>query len=136
MITFTTINDEAMRLSHTFENRRIVMKTTYNSDKELLDALYSGKHLNEKDIKYLLWDLGYEVDFQEFDMGRWTQYVSSIIKLPDPNDLNTYTDDLWCIDWERGLTELQENAFYEQPYRVKCVEKTVVVKTYVRCDEQ
>lgn len=112
------------------------MKTTYNSDKELLEALYSGKHLNENDIEYLLWNLGYEIDFQEFDIGRWTQFVSSIIKFPDPNDLNTYTDDLWCIDWERGLTELQENAFYEQPYRVKCVEKTVVVKTYVRCDEQ
>ena len=111
------------------------MKTTYNSDKKLLEALYSGQYLNEQDIRYLLCGLGCEVDFREFDSGRWTKSVSTIIRLPNPNDLNTYTEDLWRIDWEQGLTELQENEYCEQPYRVKCVEKTVVVKDYVRVDD-
>ena len=111
------------------------MKTTYNSDKELLEALYSGQHLNEQDIRYLLWVLGCEVDFQAFYSRRWTQSVSTIIRLPSPNDLNTYTEDLWYIDCDQGLTELQKNECGQQPYRVKCVEKTVVVKNYIRIDE-
>lgn len=43
------------------------------------------------------------------DIGRWTQDVQTIIKVGE---------DLWAIDWERGLTAIQENLFYEQPYRV------------------
>ena len=108
---------------------------SYNSDKELLDALYSGQHLNEKDIMHLLLDLGCVVDEQKGDQGIWTQRISTIIQLPDPNDLDTYTDDLWRIDWLQCLTVLQESEFDEQPYRVKCVEETVVVKNYVRIDE-
>lgn len=112
------------------------MQTTYNSDKELLEALYSGEELNKKDIEYLLFELGYEVDEQECESREGTLYdVSTIIQLPDPNNLDTYTDDLWCIDWHCGITVLQEDEFHEQPYRVKCVEETVVIKNYVRIDE-
>ena len=30
-------------------------------------------------------------------------------------------------DWEEGLTELQENEFYDQPYFVEPKEETIVV---------
>lgn len=112
------------------------MKTTYNSDKELLEALYSGKHLNENDIKHLLLDLGCVVDEQEGDPRMCKLPISTIIRLPDPNDLDTYTDDLWRIDLWQYIADLPVSGFDEQPYRVKCVEETVVVKNYVRCDEQ
>ena len=42
------------------------------------------------------------------------------------------------IDWERGLTECQENEFYEQPYEVvgECHEKTIVVTNWIPVDRK
>lgn len=41
-------------------------------------------------------------------------------------------DKLFCIEWEEGLTEYQDNCFWEQPYEVEEVERTVVVKDYIK----
>lgn len=37
---------------------------------------------------------------------------------------------LYAIDWMRGLTECQEGEYWNQPYKVKKVEK-VITKTVV-----
>lgn len=37
---------------------------------------------------------------------------------------------LYAIDWMRGLTECQESEYWNQPYKVKKVEK-VITKTVV-----
>lgn len=45
---------------------------------------------------------------------------------------------LFNIDWERGLTERQENEFYEQPYEVvkECHEETIVVTNWIPVDRK
>lgn len=37
-----------------------------------------------------------------------------------------------AIDWQKGLTECQENEFYDQPYFVEKKERTVVVVDWER----
>lgn len=91
----------------------------------IIEKLYAGKNLDEHERKCLAYgsgDLGeYErVDEVGYDSGRWTQSMETIFKVGD---------DLWAIPWEQGLTECQENEFYDQPYRV--IKKTrVITETY------
>lgn len=91
--------------------------------------MYAGKNLNEYELKCLAYgdgDLGYEwVDEVGYDSGRWSQSMKTIFKIGD---------DLWAIPWQRGLTECQENEFYDQPYRV--IKKTrVITETYYKALE-
>ena len=90
----------------------------------IIEKLYAGKNLNEYELKCLAYgdgDLGYEwVDEVGYDSGRWSQFMETIFRVGD---------DLWAIPWQRGLTECQENEFYDQPYRV--IKKTrVITETY------
>ena len=62
------------------------------------------------------------IDEQDGDSGRWTKHKITIF---------TVNNDLWCVQWEEGLTECQENEFCDQPYKVKCIEDVVIVKKYV-----
>ena len=43
---------------------------------------------------------------------------------------------LFALDWMKGLTEMQENDFWEQPYEVKEVTKMVEVKKYVKVEKK
>lgn len=85
-------------------------------EKDYLEKILNGEELSEQEISDLL---DYEIDCQEGDCGRWQMSVKSIIKL---------CDRYFAIDWERGLTEMQENDFYNQPYEVKKVEYEKVIK--------
>lgn len=58
----------------------------------------------------------------EGNESRWTRAMDTIIKVGK---------DYWDIPWERGLTEYQENEYWEQPFRVKPVEKIVKVTEWV-----
>ena len=88
---------------------------------ETVEKLKSGEKLSEGEIKTLVYD-GVEVDEVEGGSGRWTQHIQTIIDIDG---------DLWAIDWNRGLTEYQENEFYDQPYRVAKQERQVVITEYV-----
>ena len=92
---------------------------------ETVNKLKSGDKLSEREIKTLVYD-GVEVDEIEGDSGRWTQGVQTIIDIDG---------ELWAIDWYRGLTEYQENEFYNQPYRVVKREKQIVVTEYVAMED-
>ena len=92
---------------------------------ETVNKLKSGDKLNEREIKTLVYD-GFEVDEIEGDSGRWTQCVQTIIDIDG---------ELWAIDWDRGLTEYQENEFYNQPYRVVKREKQIIVTEYIAMEE-
>lgn len=65
---------------------------------ETVAKLKKGEKLNEREINTLVWD-GVRVDEIE--------------------------GELWRIDWEMGLTECQDDEFWNQPYRVKKIEKEV-----------
>lgn len=70
--------------------------------------------------------LEFEIDdYREYgDNNRWDRSVSSICKL-----CNRY----FKLNWFEGLTEMQENSFFEQPYEVKRIEyeKTIVVTKWI-----
>lgn len=36
------------------------------------------------------------------------------------------------VDWEKGLTEMDKDEFYSQPYRVEKKEKTFAIDYYER----
>ena len=104
----------------------------------LVNKLYGGETLNEEELQFL--STGFYlskmknmideedmntitfIDEQDGSSGRWTRHKTTIFKV---------NNDLWGIHWKEGLTELQEHEFYDQPYRVKCVEDVVIVKNYV-----
>lgn len=52
---------------------------------------------------------------------RWTRSVTSLLKIQ-----NNY----YIINWERGLTEMQENEYWEQPQPV--VEEPFIIKKVVK----
>lgn len=89
---------------------------------ELEEKIYNGEHLTESELENAI----YECDVIDTKYGkneRWTRPASSIIKIKDK---------LFCIDWEEGLTEYQFNSFDNQPYEVEEVERTIVVKNYIK----
>lgn len=94
---------------------------------DVVVKLKSGEKLNESEISTLVWD-GIRVDEIELGEGRWTKGMKTIIDIDN---------ELWAIDWSRGLTECQENEYYNQPYRVEKIEKeiTVIDVTYKRIED-
>lgn len=90
-----------------------------NNEKEenFVDKIENGEELTPGELRELVFD--YEVESQDGDRGRWTTHVKTIVEL-----CGRY----FAIGWEKGLTEMQENEFYEQPYEVKKVEEEKVVK--------
>lgn len=88
----------------------------------MVAKILNGEKLTEREIKELVWD--YEVDREEGDNRRWTRSVTSIVRL---------CDRYFSIDWEQGLTECQENEYYNQPYEVvkHTYEKTITVTEWV-----
>lgn len=89
---------------------------------ELEEKIYNGEYLTEKELRTAVFECD-EVTTEYGENRRWSRSVSTIIKIKDK---------LFCIDWEQGLTECQDNYFEEQPYEVEEVEHTIVVKEYVK----
>lgn len=87
---------------------------------EIYAKLKNGEELSEDEIRDLTWS-GDSVDEIEGDDHRWQKEVQTIIDVDGQ---------LYAIDWMRGLTECQEHGFYDQPYKVKKVEK-VITKTEI-----
>ena len=82
---------------------------------ELEEKIYKGEKLTERELKEIISECD-EVDAITGDIGRWNQWITTIIQIEDK---------LFAIDWLRGLTEYQENSFFDQPYEVE--RKTRVV---------
>lgn len=91
-------------------------------DELMLKKIDSGENLTEKELKTLAFE--YEIDRTYGENRRWTRMVESIVKLGER---------FFCVNWEEGLTECQENEFYKQPYEVKehTYKKTIVVTEWV-----
>lgn len=83
----------------------------------------NGDNLTEDELKEIVYE--YAIDKECGDIGRWTMNVSTVVKL-----CNRY----FMVNWEEGLTEMQDNEFYEQPYEVekKEYEKTIKVTEWVK----
>lgn len=97
--------------------------------------LCAGQRLTKEELRYLatgfchkdieLGDIKYIAEL-EGDCSRWTRHMDTIFKIGG---------NLWDIPWEQGLTEYQEDEFWDQPYRVKEVKKMVEVVNYLPWEE-
>ncbi|HAU84923.1 MAG TPA: hypothetical protein DCW90_05305 [Lachnospiraceae bacterium] len=97
----------------------------------IIEKMYAGEELSEEELRILATGFSCfcnvepgeyeEVGLLEKEFGRWTQQVTTVIKTGN---------DFWAIDWDRGLTEHQENEFYNQPYRVERKERMEKVVYY------
>ena len=97
----------------------------------IIQKMYAEEQLTEAELRALATGIAWrcdtevgeyeEVDIIAGDAGRWTQRMDTIIKVGD---------DLWCIPWQQGLTERQNNEFCKQPYRVERKEKVETVVYY------
>lgn len=95
---------------------------------ELLNKIDSGKNLTEDELQHLIWECE-EVDRDYGDNGRWTRGVISVVEL-----CGRYFE----VYWEEGLTEYQENEYYNQPVEVekKEYDKTIHVVEWVAKEKQ
>lgn len=102
----------------------------------IIEKLYQGEIIPKKELECLTIgyslcgcdELGNNYIFEEEIEGednRWTKDMRTIFRVGD---------DYWCLPWQRGLTEYQENEFYSQPYRVVPKTEQIVVTRYERMD--
>jgi hypothetical protein len=74
----------------------------------MISKIDNNERLTEKELSTLV--CGYEVDSEYGDNRRWSRAVTTIVKLGERH---------FAIDWDEGLTEYQDNEFYNQPYEVR-----------------
>lgn len=89
---------------------------------ELEEKIYNGEHLTAEEISEALFSLD-EVETKYGENRRWSRSARTIIKVKDK---------LFCIEWEEGLTEIQENEYYNQPYEVEEKTRVIEEKYYIR----
>lgn len=91
--------------------------------KAIYDKLDKGEKLDEDELWSLACDAygegvrEVETTFEE--PGRWSRGAHTVVQLGDR---------YWRVDWEQGLTEMQDNEFWRQP--VEVVPKTVVIPAH------
>ena len=61
------------------------------------------KHFTSKEMRELVFEG--EVEREEGDNGRWSRHNKSIVLADDGKH--------YAINWEEGLTEMQDDEFYE-----------------------
>lgn len=88
----------------------------------IVKKIDNGEKLTEKELRELI--CGYDVNTEYGDNRRWSRSVTTIVELEGR---------FFSIDWEEGLTECQENEYYNQPVEVKknIYEKTITVTEWV-----
>lgn len=100
--------------------------------RKIMERFKAGETLTEEDRAALAYGYNYkgtkldddykEVTTEECEDDRWTRGMNTIFRLGE--------DEYWCIPWRKGLTEYQEDEFWDDPYRVKKVVKTIQVETW------
>lgn len=102
--------------------KKIYYDYKYEWDERIERKLKSGSILSESEISDLK-DTFEEIYEEEGANRRWSQSILTVI------DVN---GDLYAIEWERGLTENQDNTFYNQPYPVTIeTEEVITIRTKV-----
>lgn len=94
---------------------------------EAITKIKNKEKFTENEIKELLWNFE-QVWEEEYDDHRWTRDMSTVVKIEDY---------FVRIDWQKGLTECQENEYWEQPYLVKQHKytKTIEIEEWEKIDE-
>lgn len=89
----------------------------------MIQKIDKREKLSEKELRILVQE--YEIESEWEENHRWTRSVCTIVKLDER---------YFAVNWEEGLTECQEDEFYEQPYEVekKTYEKTITVTEWLK----
>lgn len=88
-----------------------------NYEHELIRKIDSGELLTERELSSLVYE--FEVETEEGSDHRWTREMTTIAEICG----RTFE-----IYWMKGLTEMQENEFWDQPTEVKKVQTVDIVK--------
>lgn len=88
----------------------------------MVKKIDNGEDLTEDELKRIR---DFSIEDIKGDEDRWTIDIDSIISLCGRT---------FMLCWRRGLTEYQENEFYNQPFEVESKEKTIVVTEWIRKD--
>ena len=93
------------------------------NEEYFLRRIDNNIELCEQELQCLVVWFGIETSFGE--EHRWQKEAKTIVKL---------NDRYFAVDWYQGLTELQDNGFYDQPYEVELKEyqKTITVRDWIR----
>lgn len=95
-------------------------------EEALLQKIDNREKLKRSEITEVL---EHEIESSYGDNRRWSRSVTTISKIGDR---------YFSTNWEEGLTEYQENEYYEQPVEVKkkTYEKTITVTEWVPVDKE
>jgi hypothetical protein len=100
---------------------REVRERMEKSKDSIVDKILTGKCLTDEEVEFIV-DCGlseYSFSEEEGESSRWEQSMTTILKI---------NDRYFAIDWERGLTEMQENYYDSQIAKeVIPVTKTITV---------
>jgi len=92
----------------------------YEHFEELMVAKIDNKEkLTEQELKDIR---DFSIKEIKGDESRWTVEIESILEM-----CGRY----FSLYWDRGLTEMQENEFYNQPVEIEEVTKTITVTEWV-----
>lgn len=89
-------------------------------EEEMIKVLDSKKELTERQLRDIL---EYEIEQETGENRRWSRSNNSICKVADR---------YFSLTWEEGLTEMQDNEFYSQPFEVKLIEEEKMIKVVQR----
>ena len=106
------------------------MSEEENLNQTFLERFDRKEAFDEWERKMMAWgEVGTEVDQIENDSGRWTTYMTTVFKIGDR---------YFAIDWDRGLTECQENEYCSQPVEVtkRVYKRTIMVTEWVPITEE
>lgn len=91
---------------------------------EVVRKIKDKEQFSEDEMAQMTWRLT-ELDRQYEDNRRWSRYCTLILLAH-----GRYI----ALDYDEGLTEYQENEYYEQPYFVKPMKKMIEVNFYERIE--
>lgn len=93
---------------------------------EIIQKILDGQKLEEDELQEAV----YEFDAYQFETiaggdSRWSRYMTTILKIEDR---------YFRVNWDEGLTEYQEDSFFDQFEEVVLTqtEKTIIVNTYTK----
>lgn len=89
-------------------------------DELMVKKIESHEDLTENELRTLVFECN-EIERSEGENRRWSRTVSSIVEL---------CGRFFKVIWEQGLTENQDNSFYEQPYEVELDSYNKVIEVH------
>lgn len=107
---------------------RFHFETEEALENHIIEMIEAGEKITEDEIEAMVLDGQFRYSEEEICDNRWTRAMRTIVKL---------NNRFFEIDWARGLTEMQDNAYYYQPYEVEghTYTKTITVTEWAKIDK-